>query len=171
MKFKIGSGYDVHRLVGERRLIIGGVNIPFDRGLQGHSDADVLIHAICDAMLGAAGLGDIGRHFPDSDPTYKNISSMILLKQCANLIEEQGYCVANLDCTIIAQAPKLEKYKKEMEHKIAATIEISPESVNVKATTTEGLGFEGKGEGIAAHAIVLITKISSLNLNDRRAAE
>ncbi|MBF0572518.1 MAG: 2-C-methyl-D-erythritol 2,4-cyclodiphosphate synthase [Desulfamplus sp.] len=163
MKFKIGSGYDVHRLVNDRRLIIGGVNIPFDKGLQGHSDADVLTHAICDAMLGAVGLGDIGRHFPDSDPAYRNISSLILLKHCANMLEDRGYSVGNIDCTILAQSPKLEPYKKAMEHKIAAAIEISPESVNVKATTTEGLGFEGKGEGIAAHAIVLITKISSSN--------
>ncbi|MBF0302765.1 MAG: 2-C-methyl-D-erythritol 2,4-cyclodiphosphate synthase [Desulfamplus sp.] len=165
MKFRIGSGYDVHRLVSERSLIIGGILIPFDKGLQGHSDADVLLHAICDALLGAAGLGDIGRHFPDYDPAYKNISSMILLKQCANMVEERGYSIVNIDCTIIAQAPKLEQYKKEMEHKIAAAIEISSESVNVKATTTEGLGFEGKGDGIAAHAVVLITQISSFKQN------
>ncbi|MBF0228063.1 MAG: 2-C-methyl-D-erythritol 2,4-cyclodiphosphate synthase [Desulfamplus sp.] len=171
MKFKIGSGYDVHRLANDRRLIIGGVNIPFDKGLQGHSDADVLTHAICDAILGAAGLGDIGRHFPDSDPTYRNISSLILLKHCANMLEDQGYSIVNIDCTILAQSPKLEPYKKEMEHKIAAAIEISPESVNVKATTNEGLGFEGKGEGIAAHAVVLITKISSLKLNSGTSSE
>ncbi len=171
MKFKIGSGYDVHRLVEERRLVIGGVNIPSDKGLQGHSDADVLVHAVCDAILGAAGLGDIGRHFPDSDPSYKNISSMIILKQCANMMEEQGYCIENIDCTILAQSPKLEPYKREMEHKIAAAIEISPESVNVKATTTEGLGFEGRGEGIAAHAVVLVTQISRVKLNSGRASE
>ncbi len=163
MKFKIGSGYDVHKLVDEKRLIIGGVRIPFDKGLQGHSDADVLLHSICDAMLGAAGLGDIGRHFPDSDPNYSNISSIILIRQCANMVEDKGYAIENIDCTIIAQAPKFEPYKREMEHKIAAAIEISSESVNVKATTTEGLGFEGKGEGIAAHAVVLITKISNSN--------
>ena len=171
MKFKIGSGYDVHRLANDRRLIIGGVNIPFDKGLKGHSDADVLTHAICDAILGAAGLGDIGRHFPDSDPTYRNISSLILLKHCANMLEDQGYSIVNIDCTILAQSPKLEPYKKEMEHKIAAAIEISPESVNVKATTTEGLGFEGKGEGIAAHAVVLITKISSANRSSVASSE
>lgn len=165
MKLRIGSGYDVHRLVSSRKLTIGGVSIPFERGLKGHSDADVLVHAICDAILGAAGLGDIGRHFPDSDPAYKDISSLILLKRCANMMEEQGYCIENIDCTIFAQAPRLEPYKQEMEHKIAAAIEISSESVNVKATTTEGLGFEGRGEGIAAHAVVLITKISSLKLN------
>jgi len=165
MKLRIGSGYDVHRLVSGRKLTIGGVTIPFERGLKGHSDADVLVHAVCDAVLGAAGLGDIGRHFPDSDPAYKDISSLILLKRCANMMEEQGYSIENIDCTIFAQAPKLEPYKEEMEHKIAAAIEISSESVNVKATTTEGLGFEGKGEGIAAHAVVLIAKISSLKLN------
>jgi len=165
MKFRIGSGYDVHRLVSGRKLTIGGVTIPFERGLQGHSDADVLVHAVCDAILGAAGLGDIGRHFPDSDMAYNNISSMILLKQCSNMMEEQGYAVENIDCTIFAQNPKLEPYKREMEHKIATAIEISSESVNVKATTTEGLGFEGRGEGIAAHAVVLLTKISSSKSN------
>lgn len=165
MKFRIGSGYDVHRLVIGRQLILGGVTIPFGRGLKGHSDADVLVHAICDAILGAAGLGDIGRHFPDADPAYKDISSLILLKRCANMVEEKGYCIQNIDCTVFAQSPKLEPYKKDMEHKIATAIEISSESVNVKATTTEGLGFEGRGEGISAHAIALITRISGLNMS------
>lgn len=161
MKFRIGSGYDVHRLIhdSERKLVLGGVTVPFEKSLKGHSDADVLVHAVCDAILGAAGLGDIGNHFPDSDSAYKDISSLILLKQCANLLDESGYAIENIDCTVFAQAPKLGNYKKDMAHKMAATIEISPESVNVKATTTEGLGFEGKGEGIAAHAVVLITKI------------
>ncbi|MBF0242473.1 MAG: 2-C-methyl-D-erythritol 2,4-cyclodiphosphate synthase [Desulfamplus sp.] len=171
MKFKIGSGYDVHRLVSDRLLVIGGVTIPFDKGLQGHSDADVLVHAVCDAILGAAGLGDIGRHFPDSDPTYRNISSLILLRRCANMVEEHGYAIENIDCTILAQAPKLEPYKREMAYKIASAIEISTESVNVKATTTEGLGFEGKGEGIAAHVVALISKISGLKLNSGTSSE
>jgi 2-C-methyl-D-erythritol 2,4-cyclodiphosphate synthase len=171
MKFKIGSGYDVHRLVSDRLLVIGGVTIPFDKGLQGHSDADVLVHAVCDAILGAAGLGDIGRHFPDSDPTYRNISSLILLRRCANMVEEHGYAIENIDCTILAQAPKFEPYKREMAYKIASAIEISTESVNVKATTTEGLGFEGKGEGIAAHVVALIAKISGLKLNSGASPE
>ncbi|SLM28562.1 2-C-methyl-D-erythritol 2,4-cyclodiphosphate synthase [Desulfamplus magnetovallimortis] len=162
MTFRIGSGYDVHALVHDvsRKLILGGVTVPFDKVLRGHSDADVLVHSVCDAILGAAGLGDIGRHFPDSDPLYKDISSLILLKRCANILNEAGYAIENIDTTVFAQAPKLEPYKDEMSHKIASTIEISPESVNVKATTTEGLGFEGRGEGIAAHAVVLIRKIS-----------
>ncbi len=162
MKFRIGSGYDVHRLIHDkdRKLILGGVTVPFEKTLKGHSDADVLVHAVCDAILGAAGLGDIGTYFPDSDPSYKNISSLILLKRCSNLLDENGYSIENIDSTIFAQAPRLELYKKEMAYKMATTIEISTESVNVKATTTEGLGFEGRGEGIAAHAVVLITKIS-----------
>ncbi len=162
MKLRIGSGYDIHRLIHDssRKLILGGVTVPFEKALKGHSDADVLTHAVCDAILGAAGLGDIGRHFPDSDPSYKDISSLILLKRCANLLDEAGYSIENIDCTIFAQVPKLEPFKREMAYKMAATNEISPESVNVKATTTEGLGFEGRGEGIVAHAIVLIKKIT-----------
>ncbi len=155
---KIGSGYDVHELVPERKLVLGGVFVPFEKGLKGHSDADVLIHSVCDAILGAAGLGDIGRHFPDSDHKFKDISSLILLKKCGEMLEEKGYSVGNIDCTIFAQAPKVEPYKKQMEQNIASTIGISTESVNVKATTTEGLGFEGRGEGIGAHAVVLIIK-------------
>lgn len=161
MTFKIGSGYDVHCLVEdpERILTLGGIVVPHDRVLKGHSDADVLVHAVCDALLGAAGLGDIGDHFPDSDPQYKGISSLSLLSRCNALLQASGYQVVNVDCTVFAEAPKLGPYKKKMAYKMAETIEISAESVNVKATTTEGLGFEGRGEGIAAHAVVLIRKM------------
>ena len=160
MTFKIGSGYDVHCLIedSDRVLTLGGIIVPHDKVLKGHSDADVLVHAVCDALLGAAGLGDIGEHFPDSDPQYKGISSLSLLARCNALLLAVGYAVVNVDCTVFAEAPKLGPYKKKMAHKMAETIEISAESVNVKATTTEGLGFEGRGEGIAAHAVALIRK-------------
>ncbi|MFH1156597.1 MAG: 2-C-methyl-D-erythritol 2,4-cyclodiphosphate synthase [Pseudomonadota bacterium] len=154
---RTGSGYDVHRLVTGRALVLGGVTIPYDLGLEGHSDADVLVHAVCDALLGAAGLGDIGRHFPDTDPSYKGISSLSLLEACSWMIRDRGYRVANLDCTVMAQAPRLEPFKSEMEKLIAKAAGVEPDAVNVKATTTEGLGFAGRGEGIGAHAVVLIT--------------
>lgn len=157
INIRIGSGYDVHRLVYGRDLILGGIKIPFKKGLKGHSDADVLVHSVCDSILGAAGLGDIGYYFPDSNLKFKDISSLILLEKCNKLILEKGYFIVNIDCTILAQSPRLEPFKKKMEQKIADTLEISSEFVNVKATTTENLGFIGRGEGIEARSIVLIT--------------
>ncbi|OMH41153.1 2-C-methyl-D-erythritol 2,4-cyclodiphosphate synthase [Desulfurobacterium indicum] len=154
--FRIGIGYDVHRLIEGRPLIIGGVKIPHDKGLLGHSDADVLLHAICDAILGAASLGDIGKLFPDSDDTYKGISSLILLQEVVKELFSKGYRVVNIDSVVIAQKPKLASYINEMREKIASAVEIPVEYVSVKATTTERLGFEGKEEGIAAQAVVLI---------------
>lgn len=155
---RIGHGYDVHRLTEGRKLYIGGVEIPHTLGLLGHSDADVLLHAVCDALLGAAALGDIGKHFPDSDPRYQGIDSAFLLKYCGNLLKERGYTVCNLDCTVIAQRPKLAPHIETMRKKIASCLEISAEQVNVKATTEEKLGFTGKEEGIAAHAVTIIEK-------------
>jgi len=155
---RIGQGFDVHALVTGRRLIIGGVEIPHHLGLLGHSDADVLLHAICDALLGAAALGDIGRHFPDSDARYKGIDSRALLRQVAQLVAEQGYRVANLDATIIAQAPKMAPHIPDMVANIAADLGVAADAVNVKATTTEQLGFTGRGEGIAAQAICLLER-------------
>ncbi len=157
--FKIGCGYDVHKLVPGRKLIIGGVDIDFDRGLAGHSDADVLIHAVCDAILGAAGLGDIGDHFPDTDPEYKGISSIILLKKCSALLEESSYIISNMDCIIFAQVPRMSPYKRKMEENIAGALNIEPGRVNVKATTTEGLGFIGKEHGIAAQCTLLVEAV------------
>ena len=156
-EFRIGAGTDVHQLVPERDLIIGGIRIDYERGLAGHSDADVLLHAICDALLGAAALGDIGELFPDTDPAYKGIDSSLLLKACAGRVREKGYEVVNLDCTIFAQAPKMAPYKKKMAARIADVLEISSDRVNIKATTTEYLGFVGRNEGIAAQSTVLIT--------------
>lgn len=153
---RIGMGYDVHRLVNGRPLILGGVNIPYEKGLLGHSDADVLTHAICDAVLGAAGLGDLGRHFPDTSEKYKDISSIKLLKQCFQMMDGKGYRIINLDATVLTQAPKIAPYGKEMESCLARALDTDVENVNIKATTTEGLGFLGKGEGIAAESIVLI---------------
>ena len=153
---RIGIGYDVHRLVEGRKLVLGGVTIPFEKGLLGHSDADVLIHAVCDALLGAAGLGDIGLHFPDTDPELKDISSMIILSETYNLLKGKGFSIINLDSTIMAEAPKITPFKATMQKNIARTIEIEPECVNVKATTLETLGMLGKGEGIAALCIALI---------------
>ena len=153
---RIGHGYDVHALVAGRELVIGGVSIPYDKGLAGHSDADVLLHAICDACLGAAALGDIGQHFPDSDPEYRGIDSRVLLRHVRDLLHKQGLSVSNLDCSVIAQAPKLAPYIRQMISNIAADLEVKNNAVNVKATTTEGLGFAGRGEGIAAHAVVLL---------------
>jgi len=153
---RIGQGYDVHRLVEGRKLIIGGVEIPHEKGLLGHSDADVLIHAICDALLGAAALGDIGRHFSDADAKYKNIDSRILLRESLHLVREQGYRVGNVDATIIAQAPKMAPHIFQMVDNIAADLRVERSAVNVKATTTERLGLTGRGEGIAAQAVVLL---------------
>jgi len=155
---RIGHGYDVHAFAENRKLIMGGVEIPHPSGLAGHSDADVLLHAICDAMLGAAGLGDIGRHFPDTDPRFKGIDSRKLLQEVARLIREKGYVVSNLDATIIAQAPKMAPHISQMAANIAADIGVDADAVNVKATTTEKLGFTGREEGIAAEAVCLIAK-------------
>ena len=153
---RIGIGYDVHRLVEGRKLVLGGVTIPFEKGLLGHSDADVLIHAVCDALLGAAGLGDIGLHFPDTDPKLKDISSMIILSKTFNLLKDKGFTVINLDSTIMAEEPKITPFRETIQKNIARTIEIEPECVNVKATTLETLGMMGKGEGIGALCIALI---------------
>ena len=153
---RIGHGYDVHPLVAGRDLILGGVKIPHNKGLHGHSDADVLIHAICDACLGAAGLGDIGRHFPDTDAQYKNIDSRKLLRKVKETIAERGWKIANVDSTIVAQAPRIAPHLPQMIQNIAADLDIPQESVNIKATTTEKLGFAGREEGIAAHAVVLL---------------
>lgn len=159
---RIGHGYDVHSLVGGRELILGGVKIPHDKGLLGHSDADVLIHAICDACLGAAGLGDIGRHFPDSDAQYKNIDSRVLLRHVREKMAQNGYRVSNIDSTVVAQAPRLAKYIDQMAINISADLSVAREQVNIKATTTEKLGFAGREEGIAAHAVVLLEKAPSV---------
>lgn len=156
---RIGIGYDVHRLVENRKLILGGIEIQHHLGLLGHSDADVLVHAIMDALLGASGSGDIGRHFPDSDPQYKGISSLLLLKHVKNHLAEKGYKVHNIDAVIVAQKPKLAPYIERMVANIALTLDESPSNVNIKATTTEGLGFTGLEEGIAAHAVATILHI------------
>ncbi len=156
---RIGHGYDVHRLTEDRALILGGVNIPWEKGLMGHSDADVLVHAVCDALLGAAALGDIGYHFPDRDPKYKGISSIKLLSHVSLLLKEKGYGVVNIDSTLIAQAPKLAPYILDMRSNIAAAIGIDTDAVSVKATTEEHLGFTGQGQGIAAHAVCIIEKL------------
>lgn len=156
---RIGTGYDVHRLGEERKLVIGGVEVPHHLGLIGHSDADVLLHAIMDALLGAAALGDIGAHFPDTDPAYKGISSILLLEQVGKLIEEKGYLISNIDATVIAQQPKLRPFIQGMEANIAAALRIDSGQVNVKATTEERLGFTGREEGIAANAVCLLETI------------
>ncbi|KIR03204.1 2-C-methyl-D-erythritol 2,4-cyclodiphosphate synthase [Lachnospiraceae bacterium TWA4] len=153
---RIGMGYDVHRLVEGRDLILGGVTIPWEKGLLGHSDADVLLHAIMDALLGAAALGDLGKHFPDTDPKYKGISSIKLLKHVGTLLSENGYEIGNIDATIIAQKPKLAPYRETMVENIADALRISKNQICVKATTEEGLGFTGREEGMAAQAIVLL---------------
>lgn len=155
-KLRIGTGTDVHELAEGRDLVLGGIRIPYDKGLKGHSDADVLIHAVCDALLGAAGLGDIGELFPDSDPAYKGIDSTLLLGECMDRLREKGYGVVNLDCTVFAQAPKLGPYKRQMAARMAEVLGIGPDRVNVKATTTEHLGFVGRKEGIAAQSTVLL---------------
>ena len=156
---RIGHGYDVHRLVPGRKLILGGVDIPYERGLLGHSDADVLTHAVMDALCGAAGLGDIGELFPDTDPAYKGISSLKLLGEVGRLLRERGFAVVNLDATLLAQAPKVAPYKAQMAENIAAALGIEADRVNVKATTEEGLGFTGDGSGMAAHAVALVERL------------
>lgn len=156
MTMRVGQGFDVHRLVAGRRLVIGGVEIAHDKGLLGHSDADVLLHAICDALLGAAALGDIGRHFPDTDPRYKDSDSRALLREVVRLVKEKGYAIVNVDATIVAQAPRMAPHIPRMVANIAADCAVASDAVNVKATTTESLGFTGRGEGIAAQAICLL---------------
>ncbi len=155
---RIGHGYDVHRLVEERDLILGGVKIPYEKGLLGHSDADVLTHAVMDALLGAASLGDIGRHFPDNDEAYKGIGSLKLAEKVALFLKQAGYRIENIDATIIAQKPKLAPYIAEMHKNLAAALGIDEDRINIKATTEEGLGFSGEGLGIAAHAVCLIER-------------
>lgn len=165
-KMRIGMGYDVHRLIEGRKLVMGGVEIPYEKGLLGHSDADVLLHAIMDALLGAAALGDIGKHFPDTDPAYKGVSSVKLLEHVGALLEENLFLIENIDATIIAQAPKMCPHIGAMRENIAQALGITVEQVNVKATTEEGLGFTGTGEGISAQAICLLTSPVSLGSED-----
>ena len=153
---RIGQGYDVHALVAGRKLIIGGVEIPYEKGLDGHSDADVLLHAVCNALLGAAAMGDIGRHFPDTDKRYKGVDSRVLLREVSRMVQEAGYRVVNIDATIIAQAPKMAPHTPAMVNNIAADLGLSRGQVNIKAATTERLGYAGRGEGIAAEAVVLL---------------
>ena len=157
--FRIGHGYDVHRLVEGRRLILGGVDIPYEKGLLGHSDADVLTHAVCDALLGAAALGDIGKHFPDTDEKYKGADSILLLKHCVRLIGDAGFRVGNIDVTLIAQAPKISPYIEEIRKNLAAALETDLSNVSVKATTEEGLGFTGEKLGISCHCVALLERI------------
>ena len=156
---RIGHGYDVHRLVEGRDLILGGVKIDYEKGLLGHSDADVLLHAVSDALLGAAGLGDIGRHFPDTDPKYKGADSLELLREVYRKISEKGYRVGNIDVTMIAQRPKLKDFIPQMQENIAAAVGVTPDRVNVKATTEERLGFTGTGEGMSCHAVCLLEEM------------
>ena len=166
---RIGQGYDVHKLVEGRKLILGGVGIPYEKGLLGHSDADVLVHAVMDALLGAAALGDIGQHFPDTDPRYEGISSIELLKKVGELLEEKGYVVENIDATIIAQRPKLLNYRPKMAENIAQALHLDVSRVSVKATTEEGLGFTGSGEGISSQAICALMPIIAYIDDDRTA--
>jgi 2-C-methyl-D-erythritol 2,4-cyclodiphosphate synthase len=154
---QIGIGYDVHRLVTGRRLILGGVLIPFEKGLLGYSDADVLVHSVCDALLGSAGLGDIGLHFPDSDPQYKDVSSLKLLAQTNAMVRQKGFIIRNIDTIIFAEAPKMGPYRETMQKNLAHAVEVAPGCINIKATTTEGLGVIGKGEGIGAMSVVLVS--------------
>ncbi len=158
MKIKIGHGYDVHRLVSDRKLILGGVEIPYEKGLLGHSDADVLTHAVMDAVLGALGKRDIGYHFPDTDATYRGADSLVLAKEVAKIMENEGFSLSNIDATVIAQKPKLAEYLPKMQKNLARVFGVEVQEVNIKATTEEKLGFTGAGEGIAAHAVCLIVK-------------
>ena len=158
MEVRVGFGYDVHPLVPGRKLFLGGVEIEWHQGLQGHSDADVLIHAICDALLGAAGKGDLGRHFPDSDPRYKDVPSSELLKEVKDMVEREGFQVGNIDATIVAQRPKLSPYIPKMERTVASILGVEPSRVNIKATTTEHLGFTGREEGMAAYAVTILLR-------------
>jgi len=155
---RVGLGYDVHRLVEGRKLILGGIDIPFEKGLLGHSDADVLIHAICDALLGAAGLDDIGVHFPDTDPAYRDISSIKILRKTFQMVRSKNFSVVNIDTVIFAETPKLSPYRQAMQTTLAAAIELDPQRINIKATTTEGLGMIGQGQGIGAMCVALINK-------------
>ena len=164
---RIGQGFDAHALVAGRKLVIGGVQISFEKGLEGHSDADVLVHAVCDALIGAAALGDIGAHFPDTDPRYQGIDSRKLLRETVRLLDEHGWRVANIDATIIAQAPKMAPHVPEMRENIAADLRIAVADVSIKAKTTEQLGFVGRGEGIAAEAVVLVTRRRAENDDTR----
>ena len=164
---RIGQGYDVHKLVEGRDLILGGVMVPYEKGLLGHSDADVLVHAVMDALLGAAALGDIGQHFPDTDPKYKGISSIALLKEVGALLEKEGYIIENIDATIIAQRPKLAAYRPQMAKNIAEALHLEVNQVSVKATTEEGLGFTGSGEGISSQAITLLSHMRDFAADDR----
>lgn len=164
---RVGMGYDVHKLTEGRELILGGVTIPWEKGLLGHSDADVVVHAIMDALLGAAALGDIGRHFPDTDPSYKGISSITLLREVAKLLEDHNYMIENLDATIIAQRPKMQEYMPQMVKNVADALNIKEDQVNMKATTEEGLGFTGTGEGISAQAICALIPLMDLVADDR----
>ncbi len=161
MNLRVGHGYDVHRLVEQRPLIIGGVSIPYERGLDGHSDADVLLHALCDAILGAAGVGDIGQHFPPADESYKGMDSRVFVRKVYALISENGWSIGNVDITLVAEKPKMAPHLPEMISNISEDLKIDNGQVNIKATTTEGLGFCGTGEGIACHAVVLIHKSAS----------
>ena len=163
---RIGQGYDVHKLVEGRNLILGGVTIPYEKGLLGHSDADVLVHAIMDALLGAAALGDIGQHFPDTDPRYKGISSIELLKHVGALLDENHYLIENIDATIICQRPKLAPYRPQMAANIAEALHLNIRQVSIKATTEEGLGFTGSGEGISSQAITLLTEVANYCYDD-----
>ena len=166
---RIGQGYDVHKLVEGRDLILGGVTVPYEKGLLGHSDADVLVHAVMDALLGAAALGDIGQHFPDTDPKYKGISSIALLKEVGALLEAEGYVIEKIDATIIAQRPKLAAYRPQMAENIAGALHLELNQVSVKATTEEGLGFTGSGEGISSQAITLLSHMRDFAADDRMA--
>jgi 2-C-methyl-D-erythritol 2,4-cyclodiphosphate synthase len=154
--YRIGNGYDVHRLVEGRKLILGGVDIPHNLGLDGHSDADAVVHALCDALLGACGAGDIGKHFPDTDDRWKGVSSLLLLEKVADILQQRGYQVANADCTIVAQKPKLAPHIEAMKANLASALNIETHRINIKATTTEHLGFAGREEGIAAYAVALL---------------
>jgi 2-C-methyl-D-erythritol 2,4-cyclodiphosphate synthase len=158
---RIGFGYDVHPLVEDRKLILGGVEIPFEKGLEGHSDADVLLHAICDGILGALGEGDIGKHFPNTDPQFKGISSLQLLRAVAVKMAEKNFILGNLDSTVVAERPKIGPFIPRMKEQIAGALRISPQRINIKATTTEGLGFIGEGKGMAAYAVVLLKEVQN----------
>lgn len=163
---RVGMGYDVHRLTVGRKLIMGGVEIPYEKGLLGHSDADVLVHAVMDALLGAAALGDIGKHFPDTDPEYEGVSSICLLERVGRILEENGYVIENIDATIIAQRPKMRTYIDQMRENMARALGIETDQVSVKATTEEGLGFTGTGEGISSHAVCAIEKYTNFSSID-----
>ncbi len=166
MNMRIGMGYDVHRLTEGRKLILGGVNVPYEKGLLGHSDADVLVHAIMDALLGAAGLGDVGKHFPDTDESYKGADSIQLMRHVKQLLDAKQYVISNIDATIIAQRPKLAAFIPDMEITISEALDLQENQVNIKATTEEGLGFTGSGEGISAHAVCLLEMVANYSYDE-----